>query len=662
MTTPSYRANCCALSLLRVLVRGLFAVVGLIAGGCRPITITYGTVVTTFSSDRGPFAAYIVDLYDFSLVLNNGNTNYGYGGSLTTAKAIDFAGLADTTELFGSLAVPEGTYTSATVTFDYSGTSSYLPAQLFLDINGTSTQAILYDPTSTTIPPAAPGLITYTIKFDANSPLVVKHGTPVRLDFHFDMSAASLIDTTVSPPTVIVRPFLTASTQPVVTKRLRARGDFVVADTANSNFTVNTRSFFDAPSYTIEAQGAVKIQTTNETTYNVSGTVYQGAAGLAAVATLPEMTTVMAYGALGDISGQDPIFSATDVYAGVAIEDIRAARATGTIVSSSDNTVHLHNAEMVFPPGTYGNPVNVVQFQNDVPLTVSTTTRVNVDQQPQVQSSIQSMSIGQQVDLEAPNYSLPSTIASASLDASAGLVRLTTTPAWGNLKSATLGTAVVNLLTLGDTEPADMTFTASGAATGGNIDPTSYVIDTGGVDLSAYTANSPLFRFDGVASPQGSAAQTPGTADFTASVVTAGSSAVQGFPTRAEQVLTLQWVFPGVTAPFSIINLTELVPNMGKLGTAHFVQTGPDSIDLTTPAVTPTIVPDSTLTGQFSIGNGTPGTTTGITAYQDFTEFVSHIAGVTNGANTFAQLVAVGHYDEPTHIFTAYRIDVVYLP
>jgi hypothetical protein len=665
VTDPFDRASRRARSLVRVLLGGLFATLGLIAGGCGNSTITYGTVVTTFSSDPGPFAAYIVDLYSFDLVLSNGNTGYRYSGALGAGKTVDFAQLADTTELFGSLAVAEGTYTSATVTFNYSGgvSSNYFPAQLFLDINGTSTQATLYDPTSTASPPATPGIMTYTIKLDPNRPLVVKRGTPVQLEFHFDTNASSLIDTTVTPPTVLVRPFLTASTQPATTKRLRARGEFVVADEHNSYLTMNMQPFFDAPSYQTLAQGAVKVHTTDKTTYNINGAAYQGAAGLAAVATLREkITTIMAYGTLGDISGLDPIFEATEVYAGSAIEDPVAARATGTIVSNSTGTVHLHNAEITFPRTAYGTAADVVQFQNDVPLTVSARTGVAIDQQPYVPSGIQSMSIGQQVDVEAPNYTLPSDSASASLDASAGLVRLTSTSAWGNLKSAMPGTAVVSLLTLGDTAPADMTFTGTGAATAEDADPTSYVVGTGSVDLSAYTANSPLFRFDGIVSAYGSAAPTQGTPHFIASVVTANSSSVQGFPKIAEQVLTLQWKLPGVTSPFSTINPTELVPNMEQLSAAPRVRTGPSNIDLASPAITPIIVPDSTVTGAFSVGNGTPGTTTGIITYQDFSEFVSHIIGVTDGANTFVQMAAVGHYDEARHTFTAYRIDMVYLP
>jgi len=550
MTDRPRRASGRAGSLVRILVGGLCAALGLIATGCGSSTITYGTVVTTFSSDPGPFTAYIVDLYGFNLVLSNGDSGYGYSGSLGAGKTIDFAQLADTTELFGSLAVVEGTYTSATVTFNYSGgvSSNDLAAQLFLDINGASTQAVLYDPTSTASPPASPGTITYTIKFDPDRPLVVKHGTPVRLDFHFDTSASSLIDTTVTPPTVIVRPFMTASTRPVTNKRLRARGELVTADKDNGNITLNMQSFFDVPDYSTQPQGAVRVHTSATTTYNVSGKVYQGAAGLAAVATLREkVTPVMAYGTLGDISGLDPVFEATEVYAGSAIQDPAAARATGTIVSSEGGSLHLHNAEIVFPRGAYGTAADVVQFQNDVPLTVSAMTGVSVDRQPELRSDIQSLSIGQQVDVEAPGFTLPSDSASARLDASVGLVRVTS------------------------------------------------------------------------------------------------------LPIRADQVLTLQWKLPGVTAPFSTINSTELVPNMEQLSTAG-------------PAVTPIIVPDSTVAGEFSVGNGSPNTTTGIIAYQDFSSFVAHLVAVSNGTNTFVQLAAVGHYDEASHTFKAYRIDMVYLP
>src|SRR5262249_414367 len=125
MTVLSGRASGGARSVLRVLVGGAFAFLGLIAGGCGNSTINYGTVVMTMSSDPGPFKAYIGDLLGFYLVLDNGNTQYGFTGSQPTqGKTIDFVKLADTSEVFGAPAVPEGTYTSATVTFNYGGGSS----------------------------------------------------------------------------------------------------------------------------------------------------------------------------------------------------------------------------------------------------------------------------------------------------------------------------------------------------------------------------------------------------------------------------------------------------------------------------------------------------------------------------------------------------------
>ena len=670
MTVLSGRASSGVRSLLRVLVGGLFAAFGLLAGGCGNNTITYGTVVTTFSADNpAPFTAYIVDLYSFYLILNNGNTNYGFTGSVGAGKTVDFAQLADKTELFGPLAVPEGTYTTATITLNYAQltTSNYFAAQLFVDINGTSYAATQYDPTSTTSPPAAPGTISYTIKFDPAHPLVVQRGTPTRLDFHFDTSASSTIVTnpTASPPTatVYVRPFLTASTVPVITKPLRARGEFVAADTANNNFTMNMRSFFDAPSYTTTAQGAVHVQVTDQTTYNVNGVPSQGAIGLKAVAGLPQITTIVAYGTLGDITGQDPILNATEVYAGIAVEDTAATEATGTVVSRSGDTLHLHNASLIHPPGYLSTSSNVVEFLNDLTLTINdSTTSVLIDRQPTATSSTQSISIGQQVDLQSPNAY---TAGSAALDATGGLMRLTTTPAWGTLDSATPGSATVNLLTLGAAQPAVIQFTGTGATT--PADPTHYVIGTGSVDLSAYATNSPLFRFDGLVSPFGSAAPAAGTPDFTADTVTAGTSNGSAFGTRAEQVLTIEWAVgagTGITQPFtSLSSVSGLVPTMTSLGATHLVQTGPASIDLTNPAVTPTIVPDPNLTGQFSVGNGQTGTTTGISVYHSFADFVNQINNVNiNGTNTFVKVVAVGKYDETSHIFTAYRIDLVQLP
>src|SRR6267154_2202927 len=107
MTVPSGRAGSGARSVLRAVFCGVFAIVGLVAGGCGSGTFFYGTVIVTVS--------------------------------------------------------------------------------------------------------AAPGTVTYSVKFDPAHPLVVSRATPTTFDLHFDMSAATVVDPTVSPVKVTVRPYLTAS-------------------------------------------------------------------------------------------------------------------------------------------------------------------------------------------------------------------------------------------------------------------------------------------------------------------------------------------------------------------------------------------------------------------------------------------------------------------
>ncbi len=644
MTVLSGRASRGASSVSRVLLGGLFALLGLIVGGCGSSTLHYGTVVVTVSSDQGPFTGYVAEMTSFYLTQNTGGIGYSYSGYTGLGKTIDFAKLTGTTELFGAPAVVEGTYVSATFSFNFgSAGANYLPAQLRVDVNGQSQAATLVDPASST--GAAPGTITYTVKFDPAQPLVVKGGAPASLDFHFDQSAASLIDYTASPPKVTVRPFMTASTQPLSNKPLRTRGEFVTANKGDGTFTINSVAFFDSPNYTASAQGAIQIQPNDQTTYSVNGVAYRGAAGLAAIAALPINTIVAAYGTLGSLTGQQPVFNATEVYAGLSIENVLQTRVSGTVSSRSGNTFHVRNAELVQTGATAGLSTAtgvLVQLLNDVTVNVGTSTVVSVDGQPETASTIQSISVGQQVDLEG---AASTTSGVTTVDATAGLVRLTSTPAWGNLVSGQAGSGTVNLQWLGGLEPSAITFTGTGSSSGADADPANYAINTGTIDLSAQPAAT-LLRFDGHVTAFGSAPP-----DFTASAVTAGSA--------TEQVLAIEWTGTGTTAPFLSASSSGLVVNIDNaaLGTTHFIQTGPSRIDLKNPNISPTIVPDPSATGQFAIGN--TATSTGISLFNSFASYLTQINTVLNGTNTIPKLVAVGKWDAATNTFKAYRIDMV---
>jgi hypothetical protein len=651
MTVPSGRATSGARSVLRAVFCGVFAIVGLVAGGCGNTTFYYGTVVVTVSADNpSPFTAYVADIASISFLKSDNTSGYGFSNSTGYGKTIDFTKLADSTELFGAPAVLEGTYTQVTITMNYGSGANSLASQIYVDINGVSQAATLLD-----FAGATPGTMSYTVKLDPAKPLVVSRATPVKLDLHFSMSASTMLNTGVSPITATVRPVLTASTQPDLTKPLRTRGVFVVADTGASNFTINSVAFFDSASYTNAPQGAIQVQTTAQTAFNVNGVVYRGAAGLAALVTLPVNTIVQAYGSLGDITQQKPVFNATEVYAGVAAENVLASRVTGTVASRTGNTFHLHNAELIatnnITASAYAltTPSGVlVRFFNDMAVTVNANTLVDVDREPEVASNLDLISIGQKVEIEGV-LSVDSA-GTSSLDASGGLVRLTPTTAWGDLTSGAAGSATVNLLSLGDADTSALTFTGTGAATGEDADPNAYTINTGTVDLTGGDTTFP-WRFDGLVAPFGSAA--PGSLlDFTATAVTAGSA--------TEQVLEIEWAGSGTTAPFTSSGSSGLVVNIGNTSLGK-VRVGPaPPIDLKGLAVNPTIVADGTLTGQFSTGNPVSTVSATLSSFQTFADYLTQLNTVINGTNTVLKLAAVGHWEgAPSNTFTAYRIDVV---
>jgi hypothetical protein len=654
MTVLSGRARFGARSVLRAVFFGAAAMLGLFAGGCGNDQFTNGTPVITFSTTPGPFTAYLVEIDQIMLTRSDNTPVY----PLLQPQIVDFTKLNDMPELFGSPAILEGTYTSAAITVNYGASLYQAAAQIYVDVNGQSVAVSPVDSTG-----AAAGSVTYTVKFDPNHPLVITRGVSVPLDFNFDLSASSVLNTATSPATLTVHPFISASTLPNYPKPLRARGVYVTTDTANNNFTMNARSFFDTQG---NPTGAVEIQTDANTTYNINGVPYKGTAGLAAVNAVQINTIIEAYGTFGDLQNIKPNFVATQVYAGVAVENLLTDRITGTISSRVGNTLHIHGAEV--EARNFNIPIGVaVNFQNDLTLTVADTTLINVDGHPELPSvPTQYLSVGQQVDMEA----LAVTDSSGNIvdDANGnptwsvanGLVRMIPTTGWGVLNPAPASGISAGLITLGGYEPGALTFTGTGSATGEDSNPGAYWINTTGVDTSTLVTNT-LFRFDGLVAPFGTAQPTV-QPDFTASSVTAGST--------TDQILTVEWTVAGTATPFVTRDANGLVVNIagGSLGTTHTVQTGPlyvqeppyTTIDLTNPQVNPIIVADPTLHSQFTIGN--PTSTTGLAVFHDYTSFLTNLNTVLNGTNTIQKLVAVGKYDSVANKFTAYRIDMIQLP
>lgn len=629
MISDRARARSGALGALRLWICGFGAALAMALAGCSTSTnISNGTPVVTVTSEAaGAYSSYIVGVTLYSLTRSDGYVSYPAG--YTAEEFADLTKQVDLTELLNAVGVPTGTYKSAVIGIDYSLAIVY--------IKGQSTAATVENTSQTN-----PGIVYVTVNFDPSHQLVVNfnQSTPLALDF--DLAASNSINTN----TVIVKPFVEAVTPSNDTEPVRARGLFVAANTGSSNFIEDVRPFEDNIYSTV---GALTVNTTPNTFFNINGKVYTGSAGLSAVAGLPSNEPIVAYGALdgappGSNSTITPSLTATQVYAGIVVSNGSYEHVRGIVSAISGNTLTVTGAQYLYYEGYCVSNLCYTYYPTAT-ITVGASTQVMEDGTVPASGtsfSAQSISVGSQID--ALGLGTTNSSGALTLDASSGLIRLQSTPAWGTLNSGTASSATLSLLSLGTTDlaPSNFNFTGTGVS-GANEDanPASYEVDTSALggsgtsgDLSATTAGT-LLRVDGFPTPFGAAPP-----DFAATAVTPASSEPAD--------LIMEWNgVNGTTAPFTAYDSSSLVLNLANADIAEVV-IGPQIIPLTgAPAIT---ISGAT---QFAVGNATSGVSM-LSSPSAFANDLSTFGGTTG----VFRVVAIGSYDSATNTFTANRVDV----
>jgi hypothetical protein len=400
---------------------------------------------------------------------------------------------------------------------------------------------------------------------------------------------------------------------------------------------MNARPFVDQ----ISALGAETVNTTAQTYFNINGNVYTGAAGLAALASAPESTLIVAYGTLADLAGITPTFNATAVYAGQIVQTPLADQITGVISARTGNSVTVHG-------GTYFTVLGQLAFFNNATATLGSATLVTVDGSPATGFTANSVSVGQQVTIFGQGTFDASS--NLTIDATGGLVRLQPTRLWGTLNSATPGSASLTMQTLQNFEPAAFNFAGTGAG-GQNASPTAYVVNTGATDESGTLAGTQL-QVDGLVSAFGTAPP-----DFIATAITPG--------TATEQQLVVVWTDAsnGTVAPFTQNTAAGLIVNLSnaKLSATHYIRTGPTTVNLPANVL---ITTANAPAGSARLAIGSPlasasvGTATTVTQTNSAANFVTAITTAFSGANPIYSLVADGQYDSATNTFNASKINI----
>jgi len=606
----------CVRPALRALVSG--AAVFLL--GCHHSTIyPPGTPIVTMGETSGEdFASYIVSVDSITFTRNDGNVVSVLG----VPQTIDLARLSDMTELVEAPAVPEGTYTSATLALDYTVASVWVP------VNGTPVLATLTTPAD-----EVPTTTVVTVTFDPNHPLVITQGVANRVQIDIDLAASNTITTSGSTATVSVQPFVVITPAPADATVMRARGLFVTAPSGKSYYIMNVRPFYNL----VSALGALFVNIDSQTYFNINGVTYTGAAGLTALSQLTENTAVAAYGTLGDLANITPSFTATAVYGGTSLESPLADYITGVVSSRVGDTLEVIG-------GTYLTPTGTTSFFANLPVLVGSGTLVSEDGVAAGGLTVDSISAGQQINVSGQPV-VNSAGALTSLDATAGQVRLQSTRLWGTLNSASAGSASLDVLSI-ENYPISAFYFAGAAAGGRAANPAAYVLDTGALNESA-VAPGTLLQVDGVATPFGSAPP-----DFTVSAITPGSA--------TQQELVIEWN-SGASQPFTSVDAAGIVIDAknADLGTTHYIRTGSVKVDLDTLPHYPVITTVGADQSNLQLAIGSTGLTTGISVYNEPDGFADAVSkDLDGGSNVIYRLIASGQYDSASNTFIASRIHV----
>ena len=312
MTVACSGGNCFARALRACAVA--LAATALVACHGRNIPPP-GTVVLTLGDTSGDFPSYQVTLDSIVLTQADGTQ----AAVWLTPELVDLAKLTDFSELVGAPAVTSGTYTSATLTVDYTA------AAIYFNKAGHAQLCNAVGPTG-----AALLVQTLTINFDPANPLVITAGKSTRAALDFDLAASNSVNTAVTPCVATVHPFATMRPAPVDSTVLRSRGLLVLTQPSSNDFIMNTRPLFDLVSIGF---GALTVNITPQTYFNVNGVTYTGVDGLDGIQVQGINVPIAAYGTLGDLSGITPTFNATSVYAGTSLESPLEDHIQGVIAS-----------------------------------------------------------------------------------------------------------------------------------------------------------------------------------------------------------------------------------------------------------------------------------------------------------------------------------------
>jgi hypothetical protein len=590
----------------------------------------------TMTDAAGDFLLYQVNLVSLQLVKADGTMVE----TLPATTTVDFVQLISLSEILSARQIPPGDYVAAQVTVDFTNASIMVD-----DGTGNGVAVKPVDATGANL-----GQLQLMVQLDNKNHLQINAAKVSRIAFDFNLLASNMVDLTAK--TVTVSPVLEAGVVPVDNKQIRVRGEIVSVDAANSAYTVQVDPFHE---HHDDKLSPLVVHTTDTTTFEINGAPLVGSAGLTQLAALAPNTVAVAF---GTVDATTLTFTASSVLAGTSIEGGGLDHLSGTVIARTGNTLTVHGAHMQDHDNGDAHDGGDNFVAGNTTITIAAATAVTAQGQSSATPAhtIAEISVGSLID--AFGTATKGGSGNLILDATAGRVRLDFTQVQGVLNAVGTNQITMTLESIDRLPSSLFNFAGTGSAAGSMSDPTKYVLATGNLTLSPFTAGSSLMGI-GFVAPFGS---TP--PDFEAVTLASGSQGdIDNNDDDNDNMgkgaqMDIDWGNSGTKAPFKALDAMHLdldVAN-GSIGSHHRIQVDPQDIDITALASDPSLVGAPSGMTLFAITGRHGRATNNFTSFADFEAALSKDL---DGTTTALRLTADGQYDAASNTFTARRITIL---
>jgi hypothetical protein len=565
-----------------------------------------GEVRIALTDADGDFLSYAVDVVSIRLERANGDDVQ----ALSERQRVDFASLADVSELITATDIPNGTYERAVIRLDYED------AEVSVEVDGLPAVAQVVDASGDDL-----GEVDVEIVLDEANPLVIGTNNPALLQLDFDLDASHEVNLGTTPVTVTAAPFLVATLEPFDDREFRVRGLLDSVSPNAGRYVVDLRPFYNRSG----RNGRFRVQTTTDTACEVNGNELDVTDCLARLEDLPQDTLTAAQ---GSYDADADTFTATRVLAGSSVPGERFDTIIGTVAARNLNELVIQGATLV------RQNEDAVYAGGDIEIRLDSGTEVTRDGGTATPLEIDAISVGQRIHAfgEASSSDFDPT-----LDATSGRVRLYPTRLTGFVNGTATRELRLDLVSIDGRDPQFFDFDGTGSSSLTTADPQDYEIDTRNLDLAEFDVNEGAEAF-GFVAPFGSAPP-----DFEARSITDLD--------QLRALLGVGWGINGTESPFldaGSNGLTIDVTNI-DLGNRQFLEIGPRRFDITSDLPRAIRVePVDQGVQRYAIARGLE-----VELFSDFGDFVGRINGLLGGGADMRSFTARGIFDEDTTTVTA---------